>query len=190
MKTCKICKIEKDEKMDFSPCGKYKDKIYYRGECKDCNLKIQASDQTAQIKYRNSENGRAKKKAYKQTQQYKQNELERQRIRYNTDSMYALKRNLRRRLSKALESKKWIKSNHFAQYIGCTLEELKSHLEIQFTEGMTWNNYGIGEKCWTIDHIIPLSLAKTEEEMYKLCHYTNLKPMWYLDNIHKSDKIQ
>jgi len=35
----------------------------------------------------------------------------------------------------------------------------------------------------------PLSSAKTEEELYKLCHYTNLHPLWVEENLKKSNKI-
>ena len=69
--------------------------------------------------------------------------------------------------------------------VGCSPEFVKEHLEKQFIEGMTWENQG----KWHIDHIIPLSSAKTEEEVYKLCHYTNLQPLWAEDNLRKSNKI-
>ena len=49
---------------------------------------------------------------------------------------------------------------------------------------MTWNN----RSEWHIDHIIPLSSAKTEEELYKLFHYTNLQPLWAKDNLIKGKK--
>jgi hypothetical protein len=70
-------------------------------------------------------------------------------------------------------------------------EEFKQHIESQFSDGMTWENYGKGKnnETWHVDHIIPLSSALTEDEVYKLNHYTNLKPMWCSDNIRKSNKL-
>jgi hypothetical protein len=50
---------------------------------------------------------------------------------------------------------------------------------------MSWDNYGE----WHIDHIIPLASADTEEEVLKLYHYTNLQPLWAIDNIRKGSKI-
>ena len=52
---------------------------------------------------------------------------------------------------------------------------------------MSWDNYGL--HGWHIDHIIPISSAKTEEELYKLFYYTNLQPLWAIDNIKKGNKI-
>lgn len=54
-------------------------------------------------------------------------------------------------------------------------------LENQFTEGMSWDNYG----DWHIDHKTPISAAKNLEEFKILSHYTNLQPLWALDNVKK-----
>ena len=71
--------------------------------------------------------------------------------------------------------------------IGCSPSELKSHLEKQFKDDMSWGNHGLFG--WHIDHIIPLSSAKTEDELKRLCHYSNLQPLWAVENIIKRDKI-
>jgi hypothetical protein len=79
-----------------------------------------------------------------------------------------------------------LKRNKTFEYVGCNPKFLKEHIEKQFTEGMSWDNYGF--YGWHIDHIIPLSSSKTEEDVYKLCHYTNLQPLWSKDNLSKGNK--
>lgn len=107
--------------------------------------------------------------------------------RYDEEPLYKLSVNLRIRLNAALKSKFWKKTTHFAEYIGCTQEELKVHLENQFTPGMNWNNHTTDG--WHADHVTPLSSAATLEEMYKLCHYTNLQPLWADANYRKGSKL-
>ena len=70
---------------------------------------------------------------------------------------------------------------------GCTLEELKEHLASKFTEGMTFENYG----KWHIDHILPCASFDLllPEEQPKCFHYTNLQPLWAIDNMKKGAKI-
>jgi hypothetical protein len=79
------------------------------------------------------------------------------------------------------------KTNETFKMVGCTPEFLKEYLEKQFTSGMTWQNHGV--HGWHIDHIKPLDLAKTQEDIEQLMHYTNLQPMWATDNLKKSNKI-
>jgi hypothetical protein len=69
--------------------------------------------------------------------------------------------------------------------LGIDYEGFYKHIENQFTDGMTWDNRGL----WELDHKIPVSLGKTEEEIIKLNHYTNFQPLWKKDNIVKSDKV-
>ena len=69
--------------------------------------------------------------------------------------------------------------------MGCSPEFLKEHLQSKFKDGMNWDNYG----SWHIDHIIPLSSAKTTEEFNTLCHYTNLQPLWASENLSKGKKM-
>ena len=71
-------------------------------------------------------------------------------------------------------------------FIGCSIDELKEHLSSQFTEGMSWENYGE----WHIDHIKPCASFDLSilEEQQKCFHYSNLKPLWALDNLKKGAK--
>lgn len=78
---------------------------------------------------------------------------------------------------------------HLEDLVGCSLPELKQHLENQFKENMDWSNWGI--KGWHIDHIKPCSSFNLldESEQKKCFHYTNLQPLWWYENISKRNKI-
>ena len=99
------------------------------------------------------------------------------------DLLFRLMNSSRSALNRFLKGKK----NTSFEIIGCTPQELKIHLENKFLDGMNWLNYG--KYGWHIDHIIPLSSAKNEEDLYKLFHYTNLQPLWATDNLKKKNKI-
>ena len=126
----------------------------------------------------------------KKRKQYRENHKPRKRERRkesrDTDPVFNLTNRMRCRLWKYLKIFEITKKNKTFDIVGCTPEFLKEHLEKQFTEGMSWELLG---KHIHIDHIIPLSSAKTEDELYKLCHYTNLQPLWAEDNLKKSNKI-
>lgn len=106
---------------------------------------------------------------------------------YNNDNLYRLSHLTRNRIKQFLKSKNITKNNSTFNIVGCPPIFLKEHLEKQFIDGMSWENHGL--YGWHIDHIIPLSSAKTEEEIYELCHYTNLQPLWAEDNLKKGVKI-
>lgn len=105
--------------------------------------------------------------------------------RKKTDVLFGLITNMRARVCGYLKARNINKSNNTFNIVGCSPTELKEHLEKQFVDGMSWGN----RKEWHIDHIIPLSSAKTEEELLKLFHYTNLQPLWATDNIKKGNKL-
>jgi hypothetical protein len=100
--------------------------------------------------------------------------------------IYRLSYIVRNRIQSFLKLKKINKNNKTFNIIGCSPEFLKEYLEQKFTEGMSWDLMG---QYIHIDHIIPLSSAKTEDDIYKLCHYTNLQPLWAEDNLKKGDKM-
>lgn len=93
------------------------------------------------------------------------------------DPLFRLKLNIRRRLRQKLVKK----SQTTCEIIGCSYLELSKYLEARFENWMTWENYGkyngLPMSGWDLDHIIPLSSAKNDEEVKKLNHYTNLQPL-------------
>jgi hypothetical protein len=97
-----------------------------------------------------------------------------------------LKALISNRVRECLKKNKELKSQ---EYIGCSTEELKEHLEKQFRDDMTWENYG----KWHIDHKIPIKYKEngvepTLEQVIERLHYTNLQPLWAEENISKGNK--
>lgn len=77
------------------------------------------------------------------------------------------------------------KGKSHEQILGASFQAVRQFLESKFQSGMSWENHG----QWHIDHIIPLSSAKSQEEFIKLNHYTNLQPLWAKDNLSKGAKF-
>lgn len=104
--------------------------------------------------------------------------------RYKNDIEFRIKETLRTRLSKALVRN--TKTGSAVKDLGCSIKDLKTHLESKFTEGMSWDNYGE----WHIDHVKPLANFNltSELDIKEVCHYTNLQPLWAKDNISKGAK--
>jgi hypothetical protein len=124
-----------------------------------------------------------KRKEYREN--YKLRKHERRKERRDNDPVFNLTNRMRCRIWKYLNILEITKRNKTFDIVGCSPVFLKEHLEKQFTDGMNWGN----QENWHIDHIIPLSSAKTEDELYRLCHYTNLQPLWAEDNLKKGNKI-
>ena len=107
------------------------------------------------------------------------------RTRYKSDPVYAATVTIRNRINQAIYRNGYTKTSKTAQILGCGYGEIMVHIERQFKNGMSWGNRG----QWHIDHIVPLSSAKTEEEFLSLCHYTNLQPLWAHENLSKGAKM-
>lgn len=95
--------------------------------------------------------------------------------------------NIRRGISLSLHGGKAGRS--WESIVGYTVDDLKKHLEKQFSKGMTWNNYGE----WHVDHKNPRSIHnfKSSDDIdFKKCwELKNLQPLWKKDNLIKSNKI-
>jgi hypothetical protein len=110
--------------------------------------------------------------------------------RLKIDINFRIRHNLRTALVRVLKGRN--KYSSLILLLGCSIEYLKQHLQSKFynrEDGlqMSFDNYG----KWHIDHIRPCAsfdLSKPEEQA-RCFHYTNLQPLWKLDNLRKSDKI-
>jgi len=102
------------------------------------------------------------------------------------DLQFKLRHALRTRLNKAI--KRGLRESSAVRDLGCTIDQLKQHLESKFQSGMTWNNWG--RTGWHIDHIKPLaSFDLTDrEQLLQAVNYTNLQPLWWKDNLEKKKK--
>lgn len=94
-----------------------------------------------------------------------------------------LAKKVRNRTWSALKSKK---SKASIEYLGCSIDEFKKHIEKQFKDGMTWKNHG----KWHIDHITPLKYGNPSiGDVMKRLHYTNTQPLWASENISKGNRF-
>jgi len=137
---------------------------------------------------KNIDKEKLRKKEYSQ-KYYKKNKEKRleyskgkQKEYRKNNPLFKIKCNLRKRIRFFLKDK----SESTEVILGISYIDFMKYFESMFIEGMSWEKLG---KEIHIDHIIPLSSAKTEEELYKLCHYTNLQPLWAKDNLIKGSKI-
>jgi hypothetical protein len=123
-------------------------------------------------------------KQYRQNNKDKYNQYIRHRLK--TDKKFRLRKYLSSRVYNALKRRK--KAEFVSKCLGCSIEECLLYLEKQFKLGMTWDNWG--KFGWHIDHIKPLNSfdLSDREQLLKACHYTNLQPLWWYENLSKGDK--
>jgi hypothetical protein len=105
------------------------------------------------------------------------------------DPKYRLAARTRTAVYTCLKEASVVKYRSTFDILGYTIEELMQHLEKQFTERMTWENYGE----WHVDHIRPMAsfnFTSPEDEEFKACwSLDNLQPLWGPDNLSKGSKM-
>lgn len=186
-KVCTRCEIEKNLN-DFHKGNSSKGR---KSKCKECFNELSREkyketfvyDEKQKEKQKNRWINRDVEKTKEKYRNYKRNKIK-------TDNLFRLKISISSSIKKCISRKK----NRTNEILGCSYDFLKFYLESKFEPWMNWDNYGLytGEINigWDIDHIIPLSSAKTEEEIVKLNHYTNLQPLCsYINRYIKKDKI-
>lgn len=198
-KVCKTCGQEKPFS-DF-----YQDRGKPRSNCKRCFYDSQDKQKKCEnqkLYYQKNKENRKEynkeyydknkvklinyQKEYKKTNEKKMREYFRlNHHKRKTSLEYRIKRACRARISAALKNNAK-KASLTSDLIGCSVSKLKEHLEKQFKQGMSWENYG----DWHIDHIIPCAIFDlTKPEQQRKCfHYLNLQPLWAKENCSKGAK--
>ncbi len=145
------------------------DKVAYIRSWREKNRKAQR-EYYARYRKENKSKLNAHQKAYRE--------------RNKNSPEFKLRKNLRERLRNAIKGTR--KSKPTMLLVGCTIDELKAHLEKQFRDGMDWSNYG----QWHIDHIKPCTAFDllTPEAQLECFHYSNLQPLWASENMSKGAK--
>ena len=195
MKTCNVCNLEK-ELTDFNKKKDTKDG--YRNQCCECqkNTRNKEKEKNSyknwagknRIKlneYAKQYRELTKKQKLPRVKKTKEEKLIKQRMWYNnrikTDPLFKLSKNIRRNILSSFKRLNLVKDTKTQQILNCSFSELKTHIESKWESWMTWDNYGLYNGTvnygWDIDHIIPTSIATTEDQLIKLNNYTNLKPL-------------
>jgi len=172
-KQCGTCKQILPKTHDFF----HKRGKSFKSSCKKCrNLDKQ--------QYRLQNIDKIQAYADKTKVQRKEYKREWERKTRKTNITYKLISNIRVRIGHIVRGS--TKSGSTLELLGCDLESFKQYIEKQFTEGMTWENYG----QWHIDHIKPCACFNLQlKREQKLCfNYTNLQPLWAKDNLKKGAK--
>lgn len=138
-------------------------------------------------KYREKPETKAYMKKYLKDYNEKNKERIRamQKARLKEDTLYRFKTQVRKLLCQSFVRRNYCKNTKGEEILGCSMDFFVEYIKSKFTEGMTLENYGE----WHIDHVIPLATAQSIEDVKRLCHYTNLQPLWAIDNLKKGAKI-
>lgn len=204
MKKCSKCKIIKE----FVFFSKGANKDGYRSACKECILiqkAIYRNNNKEKIKIARKKYSDLKRKTTnKPIRKYQyigtgkkyyelnkteinKKKTEKDAFRRKTDPLYKFKVSVRWLIKGSFKrgKDKYIKSQKSISILGCSICFFREYIQSKFTKGMTIENHGE----WHLDHIIPLSTAKNEDDVIRLNHYTNFQPLWAKDNLIKKDKI-
>jgi len=164
VKVCKICKIEKGI-INYHKNISSKDG--HHDICKDCRKLI--------TKNYNSEN---REKVRESNLKWRKNNPNYKYLGYDKkrrqiDSNFKLKGNIRSLIKQTFKNNNCIKGKRTTEILGCSIEEFREFISKQFLNWMSWDN----TDKWDLDHIIPISQAKSEKEIYLLNHYSNFQPL-------------
>lgn len=175
-----IYKLENKDKLDH----KRIEKAIKSKERKEANRKEYLERNKDKIKIQRKE------RYLKTKEHYIVNNNKRKKEREQTEPLYKLSNNVRRNIRRSFSRNNTVKFRKVLkseQLLGCSILDFTKYLLSKCPEGTTPSDFH--QFGYHLDHIIPIASAKTQEEIEKLCHYTNYQPLWWRDNIIKSNKI-
>ena len=158
----------------------------YKTYCKDCDRALDQlpKRKASRARYFESPAGKATRRRYQRSQKGRAYFRRASSLHYQANKLDC---SISTGINRSLKGRK--NGFHWEDLVGFTLNDLILHLEKQFTNGMTWENYGE----WHIDHIIPITafnFHSVNDYDFKRCWaLSNLQPLWRVDNEHKSDKV-
>jgi hypothetical protein len=154
-------------------------KVYYQLN------KEKTAENKKEYRLKNKDIIRIKNKEYWETKGRERKRL-RDKERMKNDPLFKLRRTIKCLIYNSIKNGGFGKKSKSNEILGISYNEFKLYIENKFSEGMTWENHG----DWHFDHITPISWAKTEDEIYKLNHYSNFQPLWREDNLSKGNKYE
>ena len=199
-KVCNKCNIDKGVTEFYS--GRRRCKLCYNKHKKKPTpeQKEEYNKRRKEQYYENHEEEKEKSKLWKKRNPEKVVEYRRgymsgyEKKRMENDPLYNVSRTVRNLIKCSIYHKGFTKNSRTFEILGCSYEDFKLHIESHWEDWMNWDNYGLyngKENCgWEYDHIIPVSSAKCEEDIYKLNHYSNIQPLCsYVNRCVKRDNI-
>jgi hypothetical protein len=176
---CKVCDTNKPLSA-FNPSKKTIRGV--QGECKSCRILIEKERKQRVKEY---------KKEWKKINQKRLSKKRRDREnqRRISDPIFKAKNNISRNIRNALEKRNTIKDCKTTEILGCSALEFWNHLCGTFEENYGFPREWITSFNYQIDHIIPLSIARTKKDIYELNHHTNLQILLKEDNHKKSNNL-
>ena len=196
-KICKKCGLEKPIEKFRKWYSSLRNKYYYRNKCRECERK--QNNEYNREKYNNG--GKEINKKYhdehkefyreynkKYYQAHKEEINEKRKEKKWNDRTFYLTINVRKSILNSFGRKSYKKPNKTEKITGLKNEQMTKYLLKTFKNryGYEWN----GVEPVHIDHIIPLATAKTENDVVKLCYYTNLQLLKAEDNLKKGSKLE
>ena len=209
---CKKCNIEKDFDTINFPCVKVKGKIYLEKSCKACKIKrglelrhkryhkdpefrkkVLSHNDKSRIANQIVKNDTWKRRVEKSKEwkaknrdKVRQRDKDRHYKRY-ADPTYRVSKQMSNKINLLIKDKNntsWVKCVEYS------INDLMTHLEAKFRDGMTWDNYG---SHWHIDHIKPVSwfkfTSKNDAEFKQCWALSNLQPLLVKENLTKGNRF-